>query len=110
MVYSQESRGLGDVYKIEASGGVGVFSEVYFPWGWHATIDGEPAELARVNYILRAIAIPAGSHTIEMTFSPESLGITGRIAYACVTVIYMLVLAAVFFRSRKGLHKIGNGN
>ena len=76
--------------------GIGVFSEVYFPWGWKATIDGQPAELARVNYILRAMAIPAGEHEITMTFDPDSIHSTTAAAYACVTVIYLLVLLAVF--------------
>jgi len=72
-----------------------VFSEVWFPWGWKATIDGEPAPLGRVNYILRAMRVPAGHHTVEMTFDPDSLHATGAVAYACVTLIYLLVLGAI---------------
>ena len=48
-----------------AAGGLAVFSEVYFPWGWNITIDGKPAEMGRVNYVLRALPIPAGEHDIE---------------------------------------------
>lgn len=84
-----------------ADGGLAVFSEVYFPWGWHATIDGKETPLARVNYILRALAVPAGSHEITMTFSPASLGVTGNIAYACVTLIYLIVIAAAAYALRK---------
>lgn len=80
-----------------ARGGIGVFSEVYFPWGWHATVDGTPVPLARVNYLLRAMRIPAGSHEIVMTFDPESIHYTSAIAYACVTLIYLLVFAGLFF-------------
>ncbi|MDE6052035.1 MAG: YfhO family protein, partial [Paramuribaculum sp.] len=76
-------------------GGVAVFSEVYFPWGWHATIDGKPAELGRVNYILRALRVPAGSHTIEMWFDPESLHTTTTIARVAIIGIYLLIVAAV---------------
>ena len=43
-------------------GGVIVFSEIYYP-GWTATIDGEPAELGRVNYILRALNVKPGKHS-----------------------------------------------
>lgn len=75
---------------------IGVFSEVWFPWGWKATIDGRPAPLGRVNYVLRAMSIPAGSHRITMTFAPDSLRTTGGIAYACVSIIYLLVLLALF--------------
>lgn len=84
-----------------ANGGIGVFSEVYFPWGWKADIDGMPAEIARVNYLLRAIALPAGSHTVTMSFEPDSIRTTSSIAYACVTLIYMLLCAAIFAALRR---------
>ncbi len=84
-----------------ANGGVGVFSEVYFPWGWHATIDGQPVELARVNYLLRALAVPAGHHEIVMTFDPQSVHTTSAVAYGCVSLIYMLCLAGLFISSRR---------
>ncbi|MDE6368178.1 MAG: YfhO family protein [Muribaculaceae bacterium] len=82
-------------------GGIGVFSEVYFPWGWHATIDGAPADIARVNYLLRAIALPAGSHEVVMTFDPQSIHICSAIAYACVTLIYLLCFGGLFIAIRK---------
>lgn len=77
-------------------GGIGVFSEVWFPWGWKAEIDGTPAPLARVNYVLRALRLPPGSHTVTMTFSPDSIRYTESIAYACVTIIYLIVLFSLF--------------
>lgn len=80
---------------------VGVFSEVWFPWGWKATVDGEPAPLARVNYLLRAMRIPAGRHEIVMEFSPDSIGVTAGVAYACVSLIYLLVLGALFVEYRR---------
>lgn len=84
-----------------ADGGVGVFSEIYFPWGWHADIDGQPAELARVNYVLRALALPAGSHEVTMRFEPASVRTTSNVAYACVTLIYLLLAAALFEEGRR---------
>ncbi|MDE5594231.1 MAG: YfhO family protein, partial [Muribaculaceae bacterium] len=83
------------------NGGIGVFSEVYFPWGWHATIDGNPAELGRVNYILRALRIPAGQHQIVMTFDPQSIHSCSAVAYACVTLIYLLCLAGIFLTIKR---------
>jgi hypothetical protein len=76
-------------------GGVAVFSEVYFPWGWEATIDGKPAEIARVNYVLRAIAVPAGHHKIEMRFNPQSVSTTVGIARTAVILIYLLLAGAL---------------
>ena len=85
-------------YKVDTSnGGVAVFSEVYFPWGWKATIDGTEAPLARVNYVLRALKVPAGEHEIVMTFDPASLHTTGAVAYASVTMIYLWLLLAIGF-------------
>lgn len=77
-----------------AKGGLAVFSEVYFPWGWHATIDGKPAEIARVNYILRALQLPQGEHKIEMRFDPQSLHNTVTIAIISIILIYMLLITA----------------
>lgn len=89
-----------------AKGGVAVFSEVYFPWGWHVTIDGQPAELGRVNYILRALNVPAGSHTIEMHFDPESLHTTNTAATVAIIIIYALLIAAGGFAIYRNLkHK-----
>ena len=78
-----------------ARGGLAVFSEIYFPWGWHATIDGAPVDIARVNYLLRAINIPAGSHTVEMRFDPQSLKTTTIAAYIAVILIYLLTAAGI---------------
>lgn len=71
------------------NGGIAVFSEVYFPWGWEAEIDGKPVEIARVNYLLRAIAVPAGHHKIEMRFEPQSVSSTVGVARWAIILIYI---------------------
>ncbi len=86
---------------VSENGGIGVFSEVWFPWGWKATIDDKPAPIGRVNYILRAISIPAGTHQIVMTFDPDSLHVSEAVAYASVSIIYLLVLLAAFVEYRR---------
>lgn len=77
-----------------ATGGVGVFSEVWFPWGWNATIDGKPAEIGRVNYVLRALKIPAGEHEITFEFKPKSVEVTNTISYVSIALLYALCIAA----------------
>ena len=77
-----------------ANGGLAVFSEIYFPWGWKATIDGKEAPIGRVNYVLRAMRIPAGDHTIEMTFDPQSIKVTTNIARISIISIYVALIAA----------------
>ncbi len=84
--------------------GVAVFSEIYYPDGWQVTIDGQPAELARANYVLRALYIPAGQHTIEMTFDPKSLHTTESLAYAGYG-LFILGLIALVWKKRKELIK-----
>ena len=49
-----------------------VVSEVYYPAGWSASINGESTAILRANYLLRAVAVPAGRHTVEMAFNPAS--------------------------------------
>ena len=76
-------------------GGVAVFSEIYFPWGWNVTIDDKPVEMARVNYVLRALNVPAGDHKIEMYFDPHSIHTTTTVASVAVILIYLALIAAV---------------
>ena len=71
-------------------GGVVVFSEVYYP-GWTATIDGQPAELGRVNYILRALNVKAGKHEVVLDFHPTSISTTETIAYAALIVLLLAI-------------------
>lgn len=78
-----------------AKGGVAVFSEIYFPWGWQATINGEPAEIGRVDYILRALKVPAGEWDITMTFDPKSTHTATTIATIAIVIIYLLVILAI---------------
>ena len=78
-----------------AKGGVAVFSEIFFPWGWKATIDGEEAPIGRVNYVLRALKVPAGHHTIEFSFEPQSVKATDAVATIAIVIIYILLLVAL---------------
>ena len=81
-------------------GGVVVFSEIYYP-GWTATIDGQPAELGRVNYILRALNVKAGQHQVELSFHPKSVERTETIAYVAFVLLLLSVAAVVFVEWKK---------
>ena len=87
------------------NGGLAVFSEIFFPWGWTATIDGKSAEIGRVDYVLRALRVPAGSHEIVFTFDPESLKVTNTLSVISIILIYILcagALAMLFLHYSKG--------
>ena len=81
-------------------GGVVVFSEVYYP-GWTASIDGQPAELGRVNYILRALNVKAGKHEVVLDFHPTSISTTETIAYAALIVLLLAICVAIYSEKKK---------
>ena len=83
-------------------GGVLVFSEIYYP-GWTATVDGQPAELGRVNYILRAIHLQPGKHQVELAFFPKSVSVTETVAYIAFVLLLLIVVGIAFieYRNRK---------
>ena len=72
-----------------------VFSEIYYPYGWKASIDGAPVDHYRVNYTLRALNVPAGEHHITFLFDPDSVRKGDRIATICIVIMYLTILAAI---------------
>lgn len=78
-----------------ANDGVALFSEIYFPWGWKATVNGKEVPLGRANYVLRALHLPAGDSDIVMTFDPESVKTADNVSMASVALIYLLIAAAI---------------
>lgn len=88
-------------YNIDSQqGGLVVFSEVYYP-GWTATIDGQPAEIGRANYVLRALNVPAGKHDVVFTYDPQSVHTTETVAYVSLALLALLCGMACFFTFRK---------
>ena len=83
--------------------GFAVFSEMYYSNGWKATIDGNEVPILRVDYTLRGLAIPAGTHTIEFRFEPEVIQKGGTLALASSIALILLLVGTIFYGiKRKG--------
>lgn len=83
------------IYESENNnGGLAVFSEIYYDKGWNAYIDGKPVDHIRANYILRALEIPAGKHTIEFKFEPASFYTGEKIALLFSILLVLVVLSS----------------
>jgi hypothetical protein len=81
--------------------GFAVFSEIYYPKGWKATIDGKEASIYRVDYTLRGLQIPKGKHTIEFKFEPEVVKTGSTIALFSSIGMILLIVGGVYFENRK---------
>jgi len=77
------------------SGGLAVFSEIYYPDGWKATVDGEPLDLLRADWTLRAAVLPAGEHEVTMRFEPESYRIGAGVSRASSISLILITLLAL---------------
>ena len=75
--------------------GFGVFSEIYYPAGWLAYIDGKETPITRVNYLLRGLRIPAGTHQIVFKFHPKVFYTASAISSTSSVALIILVLAAL---------------
>ncbi len=84
--------------------GVAVFSEMYYADGWNAYIDGMLQDHFRVNYVLRALRVPEGKHTIEFKFEPEVVKTGSKITLASSIILGLVVLGGIgftFWKSRR---------
>ena len=88
-----------------ASPQLAVFSEIYYPAGWNAYINGKKTDIFRANYILRGLAIPQGESTIEFRFEPTSYKYGKMVALVSSIIILTLIALFIFnyFRKRKSL-------
>lgn len=88
-------------YDVESGkGGIVVFSEIYYP-GWTATIDGQSAELGRVDYVLRALSVRPGKHKVVLEFFPKSVDTTETIAYIAYGILVLVIALLVYVECRR---------
>ncbi len=86
--------------------GLAVFSEIFYKNGWNAYIDGKIYSHFKVNYTLRALQIPSGSHKIEFKFEPKVVKIGSLISLISSVLIVLLVLLSVYFENKKQIKKM----
>ena len=77
--------------------GIAVFSEIYYPYGWNAYLDGKATDHFRANYTLRAMNVPAGQHHIRFEFRPATVEKWGKVAIASKYVMNLTILGIIGF-------------
>ena len=77
-----------------------VFSEIFYNKGWSVTIDGEPAEALRVDYILRGMELPAGEHTVEWSFRAPHWGFVNIVTVLC-SLLVLAALGLAVYKNKK---------
>ena len=78
-----------------------IFSEVYYDKGWNAYLNGEKAPHFRVNYLFRGMVVPAGNHTIEFKFEPETYYTGEKVSLASSIILLLLVVGSMAMQLRK---------
>jgi uncharacterized membrane protein YfhO len=81
-----------------------VFSEIYYPKGWNAYVDGKKTDYLNVNYVLRGIPVPAGKHSIKFVFEPESVQ-QGRSIMFIASILIAIILVGGLFMAWKESRK-----
>ncbi len=93
-------------YKTEKNG-LAVFSEIYYPKGWNAYVDGEPTPHFRANYVLRAMVLPAGNHQVEFKFEPKVYLVGEKISLISSITLLVLIIVLGLLEARKAWKAAG---
>ncbi|MCO5236515.1 MAG: YfhO family protein [Chitinophagaceae bacterium] len=83
-----------------------VFSEVYYPAGWNAYLDGKKTDYAKVNYVLRGMPVPAGKHEIVFRFEPASYTNGQKLVYMGNVLFYLTMAGGLFSFWKRRKEKI----
>lgn len=100
---SYEPNDLAYTYRTKQNG-LAVFSEIYYPKGWNAYVDGKLAGHFRVNYVLRAMVLPAGEHKVIFKFEPNVYFIGEKISLISSLILIALIVLLGFFEIRKAMN------
>ncbi len=73
-----------------------VFSEIYYPHGWKAYIDDKETPIAKVNYLLRGVSVPAGNHKIKFVFNPKSYQLGNTLSLISGVISFLLLFGGIF--------------
>jgi hypothetical protein len=100
-----------DIYKpnylkytsVNSKDGLAIFSEIYYDKGWNAYIDGKEVSHFQADYVLRALTIPAGKHTIEFKFEPQVVKTGSTIALISSIGMLLLLVGGIYFERKKNL-------
>ena len=84
-----------------------VFSEVYYPVGWNAYLDGKKTDYCNVNYILRGLSIPSGRHTVKFVFEPASVKSGTSIMFISSILILLIMVGGLFMHFKKEMQSGG---
>ena len=86
---------------INVNEGLAVFSEMYYKNGWNAYIDGKKVEYLQADYVLRALPIPAGKHSVEFKFEPQVVQTGSTITLVSSIGILLLLIGGIYFERKK---------
>ena len=84
---------------------IAVFSEIYYPKGWNAYVDGKKTDYFRTNYVLRGMIIPGGEHKVEFKFEPKSYITGNKISLASSLILLLALFGIVFIEIKKSKRK-----
>jgi len=93
-------------FSVSATPQLAVFSEIYYPHGWKMLIDGSEVPYIKANYLLRAVHVPAGKHTVEMIFAPKVIETGKTVSLIAFALFILLSLAGLFLLYRNYKAKI----
>jgi hypothetical protein len=84
-------------YTLTSGTGVAVFSEIYYDKGWQAYLDGEPCDSFRADYLLRAMVLPEGTHTVDWRFKAPNWSLAEAITLICsILIIFALAITVIY--------------